>query len=250
MTHAGAWARVECMSPSVLVRRAAHRLLFARAERQQQREHFRPLLPPGALAFDVGANRGEISELFAGLGARVVAVEPNPALAEGLRRRFRGRVIVEAAAVGAAEGTATLRLGKDDAHSTLSPDWVERAPTADRWAEAIEVPVTTLDALAARHGRPHLVKIDVEGFEDAVLAGLSKAPPAVVFEFQCAALEVAARAIRRLEELGDYRFNATALEERRFLLPETVGGDAVLAALAELRARDGAAYGDVYASNG
>jgi FkbM family methyltransferase len=233
-----------------LLKRATHRVVFARRERRLVLDHFRPLLPAGALAFDVGANRGEVAQLLVHLGGRVVAVEPNPELADGLRRRFGDRVAVECAAVGAAEGTAELRLGKDDAHSTLSPDWVERAPTQDRWGETIEVPVTTLDALAARHGAPQLVKIDVEGFEDAVLAGLSTAPPVVVFEFQCAALEVAARAVRRLEALGGYRFNATALEERRFLLPETVDGDVVLAVLAELRARDGAAYGDVYASNG
>ena len=45
------------------------------------------------------------------------------------------------------------------------------------------MPVTTLDRLIAQHGVPSFIKIDVEGFEDQVLAGLTHPVPALSFEF-------------------------------------------------------------------
>ena len=62
------------------------------------------------------------------MGVRVVGVEPNPELALEIGRRYGGRP-VEAGAVGAEPGRAELSLGRDTGHSTLSKDWIERAPT-------------------------------------------------------------------------------------------------------------------------
>ena len=113
---------------------------------------------------------------------------------------------VEAAAVGAEPGVAELRLGRYNGHSTLSSDWQE-AVDEERWAGSVEVSVTTLDTLIARHGPPAFVKIDVEGFEAEVLAGLhrpclrsrssSSVPPS----------RLRAAASPPLEELGEYEFN-------------------------------------------
>ena len=41
-----------------------------------------------SLIFDVGCNDGQDSDFYLKKGFRVVAVEANPALCEGLRRRF------------------------------------------------------------------------------------------------------------------------------------------------------------------
>lgn len=53
---------------------------------------------------------GERTALFCRLGARVVAIEPNPELASRLRRRFPDAQVVEAA-VGDKVGKANLHLG-------------------------------------------------------------------------------------------------------------------------------------------
>ena len=63
----------------------------------------------GMLFFDVGAYMGFYSELFTELGARVIAVEPNPSCYEGLTVKARSRnMFVERCAAGDAPGIASL----------------------------------------------------------------------------------------------------------------------------------------------
>ena len=74
-----------------------------------------------------------------------------------------------------------------------APGWEGQA-----WTRAIRVPVTTLDALIARHGMPTFIKIDVEGFEEEALAGLARPPRALSFEFTTIQRDVAAGLSRTL----------------------------------------------------
>lgn len=210
--------------------------------RQAQRALYRDFVSPGSLVFDIGASRGEISDAFLALGACVIAVEPNPLLADEIGRHFGPALTVENAAVGATTGHAELHLGCDPGHSTLSGDWLERAPTADRWQGAtVPTDVTTLDRLIEKHGAPHFVKIDVEAYEAEVLSGLSSTVPALSFEYQAAYLEVAERC---LDLLGDeYEYSLTKYEEP-VLKTDWLDRASVLA---ELRGLHGDAYGDAFA---
>jgi len=76
--------------------------------------------------------------------------------------------------------------------------------------------MTTLDALIARHGMPQFAKIDVEGYEAEVLAGLGQMLPGLSFEFTTIQRPVAEAAIARCAALGFSRFNA-ALGESHIL---------------------------------
>src|SRR4051812_32432261 len=155
--------------------------------RRHQRVLFSQLVRSGDLVFDVGANIGEFTGAFRDLGARVVAVEPQPRLAAHLRRRFSAdpAVTIVETAVSDHAGVATLYCTTADALATLEEDRAAgtTGPGAElEWGGEITVPLRTLDALVAEHGRPTLVKIDVEGHELGVVRGLTTVRPAVFFE--------------------------------------------------------------------
>jgi FkbM family methyltransferase len=174
--------------------------------------------------FDVGAHVGDRVRTFRRLGARVVAIEPQPALAKVLRL-FYGRdplIKIEAAAVGRQVGTTELSLNmQNPTVSTASAEFIAAARNAtgwqdQRWAKRIRVPVTTLDALIAAHGMPSFIKIDVEGFEAEALGGLSRPPAALSFEFTLIQPDIARACITRCIEFGYKRFNAALGESQQF----------------------------------
>ncbi len=212
---------------------------------RSDRERLRRFVPEGSLAFDIGANVGDVTALLLDIGARVVAVEPNRQLADLVQRRHR--VAVEAVALGAREGEGTLHLGHDPGHSTLSEEW--RGLHPDWYAETVSVLVTTLDRLIARYGIPRFVRIDVEGYEASVLQGLSEPLEALSFAFQRPLPEVTRECAARLMELGAYRFQFVknhghgATSE---LMPDQPQEFEDIAPLLE-RLEDSDAFGDVYA---
>lgn len=186
------------------------------------RRFYAGIVGPGDLAFDIGAHVGSRTRVLSGLGARVVALEPQPLFAAFLARTLpRGATLVREA-VAARPGR--VRLAVSSLHptvSTLSREWIGTVAPTDgfrrvRWDRTVEVEATTLDRLVAAHGLPRFVKIDVEGMEAEILAGLSAAVPVVAVEYVPAARGVAVAAVERLAALGDYRFERVVGETHRF----------------------------------
>jgi len=213
---------------------------------------YRGFVQPGDLVFDVGAHVGDRVASFRRLGARVVAVEPQHAMARVLRLLYwlsRG-VAIEEVAVGREPGRMRMMINADNPTvSSVSAAFIDAARDApgwetQRWTRSTDVAVTTLDALMAKHGRPSFIKLDVEGFEAEALMGLSQAVPALSFEFTTIQREVALACVERCSVLGYTRFNA-ALGESQTFVGDWVNAADISRWLIELP--QSANSGDVYA---
>jgi FkbM family methyltransferase len=207
---------------------------------------------PGELAFDIGSHIGDRIGAFRRLGARVVALEPQPLCARAVRVIYAGddQVTLIESACGAEPGTLTLQINSaNPTVSTASADFIRAAEGAGGWEgqvwdATIEVPCTTLDALVAQHGAPAFAKIDVEGFEDTVLAGLSQPLPVLSFEFTTIQRDVAQRCLDRLASLGAYGFDLALGESQTLTFNRWVAKADMAAHIAALPHE--ANSGDVY----
>lgn len=210
-------------------------------------------IQPNDLCFDIGAHVGSRLRAWLPLGARIVAVEPQPACMALLRRWYghQPRITLVEQAVGAAPGVADLQISaRTPTVTTLSLDWIaavrqERSFAKVHWDERLSVPVTTLDQLIARHGQPAFCKIDVEGYELEVLRGLSQAIPALSFEYLPAYLPSAHACTTHLAQLGPYRFNWSIGESQRLGSQHWLDAQAMRSRLDDLAA--GGRSGDIYA---
>jgi FkbM family methyltransferase len=183
--------------------------------RQRRIRHlYRQFVKAGDLTFDIGAHAGNRARALASLGCRVIAVEPQPDFARVLHLLARSAdITVVEQAVGRHEGQANLAISdRNPTVTTIAAPW-RQARDGDsafagvEWNRSLDVHVTTLDALVARFGRPAFVKIDVEGSEADVLAGLSSAVPCISFEYLPQALDLVVPCTAHLAALGAYEFN-------------------------------------------
>jgi FkbM family methyltransferase len=146
-------------------------------------------LRPGMTFVDAGANVGYFTLLAASLGARVVAYEPTPAVAERLRENVTLNAFNNVTIVNAAVADKCGSLTFYGTASSESPDDPEANNLFGGGDYSIEVAAVSLDDNLADHGvqKVDLLKIDVEGAEPMVLDGAEKllrhpAAPTILIE--------------------------------------------------------------------
>lgn len=229
---------------------------WEKATRQGRTRRFtRRLVGPGDLVFDVGANLGARTTLYLEMGARVVAVEPIAQCVEHLLERLGShpRCTVLPCALGEREGKATIRFSSEATNmASLSEEWIQAVGNSTRlgetggWQETQEVDMTTLDRLVSDYGLPAFCKIDVEGYEEQVLNGLSRPLPLLSFEFTPERPRAAENVMRRLQALADYEYNYSLSERSQMVFRRWQTSDTFARFLREKATRTGV-YGDVYA---
>lgn len=142
------------------------RVLMGTYEREQT-ALFRAFVRPGDIVFDVGAHVGYYTLLavrLVGPAGQVIAFEPEPRNAHFLEEHLRAnrctRATVYQCAVGDHQGNVRFKYGTGTGTGRVSVDG------------SLTVPMVSLDGfLEQRPVGCHVVKIDVEGGELAVLRG-------------------------------------------------------------------------------
>ena len=240
--------------PAVLGITRSLGMYYARPWRSRALARFyRQFLSPGDLAFDIGAHVGNRTRAMLRSGARVIAVEPQPILARFLRSTLpRERVVLVESAVGSQEGWTDIHVSRR--HPTVSSGSgrflgaVEGSNGFEqvRWDSIVKARVLTLDGLVERFGVPRLVKIDVEGMEPEILAGLTRPLPILAAEFLPAALPLAIECLDRITALSaEYRFNIVMGEDTNFVAERWTDRNGVEDLVAR-QAQSGRS-GDIYA---
>ncbi|MGQ0456758.1 MAG: FkbM family methyltransferase [Hyphomicrobium sp.] len=210
-------------------------------------------IKPGDLVFDVGAHVGDRVSSFRRLGARVVALEPQPLLYRTLRLIHGRDPAVALLKVAAAEQSSERVLLVNTSNPTVStlsdafiagakgrPGWEEQT-----WDAAQSVCAIPLEEIVRRYGAPAFIKIDVEGFESDVLRGLQSPVAALSFEFTTIARDVGLACLDRVQEIGAYGFDIALGESQRLTFGRWLSRAEMAAHLRDLP--HDANSGDVYA---
>jgi FkbM family methyltransferase len=221
--------------------------------RRRMAQFYSQFITPDSLCFDIGAHVGNRVRVWLGLGAKVIAVEPQPKMVSILRSFYGRDNRVTILPVGVSDQSGLRKLHISSATPTMasfSEPWMQQIRAYDlfssvKWDHTIEVAMTTLDQMIERYGVPEFCKIDVEGFEYEVLRGLSHPINALSFEYIPAALESSIQCIDRLEEIGPYKFNWSRVETMQLCGPRWLPGAEMKQILMKMP-RDGRS-GDIYA---
>lgn len=214
---------------------------------------YRQFVQPGDLCFDIGAHVGNRTEVWRRIGARIIAVEPQPYIAAYLRNRFLDEVnvIILEKAISQKQGTRTMFINRaNPTISTLAGESWRKQISRDalytlNWHEHVEVEVTTLDALIETYGIPDFCKLDVENFEKEVLLGLSRPLPCLSVEYYPPAIDKSLECIDILEKLGSYKYNWSFGESMKLECEEWISGSEMKKILSGYSTRR--EYGDFYA---
>ena len=176
---------IRTMSPK-LVRRWREASYFRRYGEFELRL-VAPLCQADCDSIDVGANLGAYVHFMRRSSRLVYAFEPVPWLAQELARKFPSQVIVRNLALSDENGVATLQVPLVDGQPEAG--LASLALSARRGSGEImqlRVPVCRLDD--AYDGRVGFLKIDVEGYEQAVLNGagctIERCRPNVLVEIE------------------------------------------------------------------
>ncbi len=212
-------------------------------------DFYKQFIKEGDLCFDVGANIGNRTEVFLKIGAKVVAVEPQSDCAKLLKLRFGRRIGLVTMALGSRKGREIMYMSETSEISSLSKDWIDSVSTSrfkdQEWNRMEEILLTTLDDLIAQYGLPHFCKIDVEGYEEEVLKGLSKPMRFISFEYTIPErLENVSNCFYQLSRIGQFDCNYTVGENMKLELPVWVSKDDILNRLREMSVKE--LFGDIY----
>jgi FkbM family methyltransferase len=210
---------------------------------------YKQFIKSGDLCFDVGANIGNRTEAFLALGAAVIAVEPQPECFKMLQLRFGNKIKVVKGALGEKEAEGVMYVSESSEISSLSKDWIDSVSKSrfktSSWNQRESVKITTMDNLLKAYGMPRFCKIDVEGYEEEVLKGLSQPIECISFEYTIPErLKSISSCLNRLSTIGTYNCNYTIGEQMNFEFQRWVSKSELIDRLTQISSN--ILFGDIY----
>ncbi len=192
------------------------------------------------LIFDIGANIGRYAIANVGRGAllpdsvgrvdrpgKIVAVEASPITFERLRDNVKSYSQIEPlhyAVSNTSDTHTTFYHCAIDTISTLDKDWLcssdSRFGSYNKIIEEVTVPAVSLDKLIEIYGVPDLLKVDVEGAENIVLASLTQKVPVLCFEWAAEWREKNKQCLSWIVSLGFTKFHIQ-MKDRYDYTPES-----------------------------
>ncbi len=179
------------------------------------------------LLFDIGANRGRFAIANLSRYDRIISVEASPTTYAHLCQNVTVHPTIEPlhyAVTNSSEETVTFyHCSSADTISTLDRDWL--SSTESRFGNyqstirEVRVPTVSLDTLISRFGIPDLLKVDVEGAENIVLASLTQKVPALCFEWAAEWRDKNKQCVNHLISLGFTRFHVQMEDKYDYLPP-------------------------------
>ena len=221
-------------------------LIFRKNRRKMQRLYSK-VVRKGDLVFDVGANTGFHTQVFLDLGARVIAIEPQPWCTKLLKNKFFGleTVIIVEAGLASHSGVLVLHTNKIIPQiSTFSEFFRNNNKLLGIWGRPLEVTVTTIDDLVKRYGTPDFIKIDVEGYELEVIKGMTSIRPRLSFEFHKTTLDETRRCIWQVVQHQPVAMNYSCYDNYRFMSTVWMSESECLKQLNSIKQKD--LYGDIF----
>lgn len=140
--------------------------------------------------FDIGTNHGHFTDeyLILNPNSKIICIEANPNLCAYLVNKFMNNDNVSVyhyLVSNTSNQNIDFYINPGcDGVSTASTDWVKNSRFSDsNWAEPIKIESITLDDLIDNTFIPDMIKIDVEGYENTVIKGLTKKVDLIQFEW-------------------------------------------------------------------
>jgi FkbM family methyltransferase len=156
---------------------------------------------------DIGANDGTTAKMFCENNKNfVVAVEPNalikPSL-EGLNIEW------EVKAVSNVDNEKIdMYVANNHVLNSLNEHWLKEGRFSNCWVgSTVSVETVTIDSLFAKYHNFDFIKMDVEGYEDIAVLGMSKKYCPIQFEWTIEWIHITENVLDHLESLGYSKFN-------------------------------------------
>ena len=173
------------------------------------------------LVFDIGANNGEYTQtiLNTSKNIKVICVEPNIRLCNKLMSIFNqdNVIIYNKAVSNSLNDLDFFECIEDDGISTVSQIYLEKScfTTSEKimsngrkfkdhyhFRDSVKVGTIKIDDLIEKHGKPDLIKIDVEGHELEVIKSLTQKVNKITFEWHEEFLDRIIESVKYLSSLG------------------------------------------------